>query len=285
MPTLILQGSNLNDAAAQKVAQQLQASVVEQNSTFYRLETSLPVQDGALAEVRASVEFDINVLPKGFQPDSVRLLVTDMDSTLINIECIDEIADFLGIKEKISEITEAAMNGEIDFETSLTRRVALLKGLDVGALERVYNERLELNPGAERMIAGLKAKGIKVALVSGGFTFFTDRLKDRLKLDFTQANVLGVESGLLTGQVTGEIVGAEAKSTFLLKLCMDLNIDPSQAVAMGDGANDLKMMTSAGLSVAYHAKPAVQAEAHIRLNRCGLDGVLGLLGIDDSRCG
>ncbi len=279
MSTLILQGSNLNNAAAQSVAKQLQASIVDQNSTFYRLETSSPIQTDALAAVQDSVAFDINVLPEGFQSDSVRLLVTDMDSTLINIECIDEIADFLGIKEKISEITEAAMNGEIDFETSLTRRVALLKGLDVGALERVYNERLELNPGAERMIAGLNAKGIKVALVSGGFTFFTDRLKDRLKLDFTQANVLGVENGQLTGLVVGEIVGAEAKSTFLLQLCQELNIDPSQTVAMGDGANDLKMMDSAGLSVAYHAKPAVQAQAHTRLNVCGLDGVLGLLGI------
>ncbi|MCF6236034.1 MAG: phosphoserine phosphatase SerB [Gammaproteobacteria bacterium] len=282
MPTLILQGSNLNNAMAQSVAQQLQASIVDQNSTFYRLQTPTNIETNALAEIRPSTEFDINVLPEGFQPESVRLLVTDMDSTLINIECIDEIADFLGIKEKISVITEAAMNGEIDFETSLTRRVELLKGLDVGALERVYNERLELNPGAERMIAGLNAKGIKVALVSGGFTFFTDRLKDRLKLDFTQANVLGIEGGLLTGQVAGDIVGAEAKLTFLLKLCREMNIDPSQAVAMGDGANDLKMMASAGLSVAYHAKPSVQAKAHTSLNVCGLEGVLGLLGIDNS---
>ena len=215
---------------------------------------------------------------RGFDPGQVRLLVTDMDSTLINIECIDEIADFIGKKPEVAAITEAAMRGELNFEQSLTRRVALLAGLDASALEHVYRERLRPNPGAEQMIAGLQARGIRVGLVSGGFTYFTERLKEHLGLDYARANTLEIIADRLTGKVLGTIVGAEGKRDFLLELCRSLDITPRQAIAVGDGANDLLMMKAAGLSVAYHAKPKVRAQAHIALNLVGLEGILALLG-------
>jgi phosphoserine phosphatase len=200
-----------------------------------------------------------------------------MDSTLISIECIDEIADMLGIKAQVSAITEAAMRGELDFESSLTQRVALLKGLPVEELQRVYDERLTLNPGAQELIAFLKESNIKLALVSGGFTFFTDKLKDRLGLDYTLANTLGVEDGRLTGKVVGAIIGAQAKADLLLALVNELAIETEQVIAMGDGANDLLMMNEAGLSVAYHAKPTVQEQTDIQLNNAGLNAVVDLL--------
>jgi phosphoserine phosphatase len=207
----------------------------------------------------------------------VKLIAMDMDSTLITIECIDEIADMQGLKAEVSEITEAAMRGEIAFPESLARRVALLKGLDAGALQRVYDERLQLSPGAQAMLDAARAAGIKTLLVSGGFTFFTDRLKERLKLDFTHANLLEVVDGKLTGKVIGTVVDAEEKRNRLLAVCAELGIAPSQAVAMGDGANDLRMMDAAGLSVAFRAKPAVRAQADVALNYVGLDGVLAFL--------
>ncbi|NOY62919.1 MAG: phosphoserine phosphatase SerB [Gammaproteobacteria bacterium] len=276
MSTLILQGANISRAAVDSIAAQI-GSAVKMCETYSVLSTSRLDANDELNQLRQHVDFDINRLPDDFNADEVGLLVTDMDSTLISIECIDEIADFLSIKPQVAEITEAAMRGEIDFETSLTRRVALLEGLEVGALERVYNERLTLNPGAETMIAGLKQRGIKVALVSGGFTFFTERLKARLGLDYTLANTLEIIDGKLSGRVVGDIVGAKAKATLLKQLCNKLGLKTSQTIAMGDGANDLEMMAVAGLSIAYHAKPAVQLQADTALNHAGLEGVLGLL--------
>ena len=215
-----------------------------------------------------------------FDPGQVRLLITDMDSTFINIECVDEIADFMGIKPQIAAITQSAMRGEINFETSLTKRIGLLSGLPADALEHVYNERLKLNPGGEALVAGLKSRKIKIALVSGGFTYFTDRLKERYRLDYTLSNTLEIIANKLTGKVQGKIIGAEAKADFLTQLCKQLGITTRQVIAMGDGANDLKMMKLAGLSIAYHAKPAVQVEADVMLNYSGLEGVLGFLDID-----
>lgn len=205
------------------------------------------------------------------------LVAMDMDSTLITIECIDEIADFCGLKAEVAAITEASMRGEIkDFNESLTRRVALLKGLDASALERVYEERLRLSPGAERMLAGVKAAGLKTLLVSGGFTFFTEKLKARLGIDFTRANTLEIIDGKLTGKVTGEIVNAEVKARTLRETCAQLGIEPSRAIAMGDGSNDLKMMAASGLSVAFRAKPVVREAASVAFNHVGLDGLLRL---------
>lgn len=278
MIKLVLQGSALTADAANEIADSVQGDL--QNNNGFLTIISPNISAKQLLSLRADYNFDINVLPNGFAPMATKLLITDMDSTLINIECVDEIADFINVKPQVAAITEAAMRGEIDFETSLRQRVSLLKGLEVSALDRVYEERLRLNPGAELMISRLKQQGIKIALVSGGFTFFTERLKKRLDLDFTMANVLGEHNGLLTGEVMGEVCGANAKADFLLKHCELLNISPSHVVAMGDGANDLLMMNEAGLSIAYHAKPTVQEQATSALNYCGLEGVLGLLQLD-----
>jgi len=278
MATLVLQGPRLTEHEAIALTESFKGKLQEAKG-YYRIQIDGEVDQQKLAMHKQQEDFDINLLPEGFDPSQVKLLVTDMDSTLISIECIDEIADFINVKPQVSEITEAAMRGEIDFETSLRRRIALLTGLEENALEHVYNERLQLNPGAEQMLAGLKANAIKTTLVSGGFTYFTDKLKARLGLDYTLANTLEFENGKLTGEIHGNIVGAQAKADFLLQKCEELGIKPSQAIAMGDGANDLVMMKEAGLSIAYHAKPKVQAEAHTSLNHCGLEGVLGLLNI------
>ncbi|MCS6764477.1 MAG: phosphoserine phosphatase SerB [Candidatus Protistobacter heckmanni] len=205
------------------------------------------------------------------------LLAMDMDSTLITIECIDEIADYAGLKAEVSAVTEAAMRGEIkDFKDSLKRRVALLKGLDAGALEKVYAERLRLSPGAEAMLEGARKAGLKTLLVSGGFTFFTDKLQERLGLDFTSANLLDIDGGKLTGKVRGEIIDAQQKANAVADICAGLHIPTSDVIVMGDGSNDLKMMSLAGLSIAYRAKPEVREKASLSFDFVGLDGLLNL---------
>lgn len=201
----------------------------------------------------------------------------DMDSTLIQCECIDEIGDFLGIKPQIAEITERAMRGELDFAASLTSRVQLLAGLDASVLDTVYSERVKLTEGAENLISTLQAKGWKIGLVSGGFTYFTDKLKERLNLDFTRSNVLEIHEGKLTGNVIGDIVDAETKRRCLIEQADIFGMPMSQTIALGDGANDLPMIRTAGLGVAFHAKPKVQAEAPFSINEGGLDRVLELL--------
>jgi phosphoserine phosphatase len=216
-------------------------------------------------------------LPAAPKLHDFKLLAMDMDSTLITIECIDEIADMQGLKPQVSAITEAAMRGELEFNESLTRRVALLKGLDASALQRVLDERLQLSPGAETMLAAVKAAGLKTLLVSGGFTFFTDHMKAALGLDYSHSNVLEIVDGKLTGKVLGGIVNAEEKKSTVERVCAELGIAPSQAIVMGDGANDLAMMKIAGLSVAFRAKPVVRAQASVALNFVGLDGILPIL--------
>lgn len=208
---------------------------------------------------------------------SFQLVAMDMDSTLITIECIDEIADMQGLKPQVAEITEAAMRGEIAFAESLIRRVALLKGLEASALEQVYDERLRISPGGEAMLAAVKAAGLQTLLVSGGFTYFTDRLRERLGLDYSNANSLEIVDGKLTGRVHGAIVDAEAKRETVNLVCDQMGIHASQAIVMGDGANDLQMMSIAGLSVAFRAKPVVRQQADVALNFSGLDGLLNVL--------
>ena len=210
-----------------------------------------------------------------------KLIAFDMDSTLINIECVDEIADAVGRKAEVAAITEAAMRGEItDFKDSLRRRVALLKGVTLADMERVYTERLRINPGAAELIRACQAVGMKVLLVSGGFTFFAHRVCERLGLDFSRANILAVEGGALTGELVtqswGDICDGAEKRRTLLEVASLLNIAPSQCIAMGDGANDLPMMGAAGLSVAYHAKPKVREQAMVAINDGGLDRLLEL---------
>jgi phosphoserine phosphatase len=227
-------------------------------------------------------------LPSARKLSDYKLIAFDMDSTLINIECVDEIADAAGRKTEVAAITEAAMRGEItDYKESLRQRVALLKGVTVAHMEEVYTRRLQLNPGAEALVKACKQAGLKVLLVSGGFTFFTDRIKERLGIDFARSNVLEVESGANCGQLTGRMVnqpwgdicdGNEKRRT-LLEVSTLLGIAPEQCIAMGDGANDLPMMGVAGLSVAYHAKPAVREQAMVAINRGGLDRLLEVLSV------
>jgi phosphoserine phosphatase len=237
-----------------------------------------------------ALEFAPGLILRNCQPgqrlSDFKLIAFDMDSTLINIECVDEIADAAGRKAEVAAITEAAMRGEItDYKESLRQRVTLLKGVTVAHLEEVYTRRLQLNPGAAELVAACKAAGLKVLLVSGGFTYFTDRIRNRLGIDFARSNVLEVESGPNCGTLTGRMVdqpwgdicdGAEKRRT-LLEVSSLLGIAPSQCIAMGDGANDLPMMRVAGLSVAYHAKPKVREQAMVSIETGGLDRLLEVL--------
>jgi len=230
-----------------------------------------------------ALEFAPGLLLRGVAPplrlSHYKLIAFDMDSTLINIECVDEIAAAAGRKAEVAAITEAAMRGEIaDYKDSLRRRVALLAGVPVDALEQVWRERLRLNPGAETLVRACQAAGLKTLLVSGGFTYFTDRIRDQLGLDFTRSNVLEVAAGRLTGRLVdqpwGDICDGAEKRRMLAQTCAHLGFDPDQAIAVGDGANDLPMMALAGLSVAYHAKPTVREHAMVAIDTGGLDRLL-----------
>lgn len=232
-------------------------------------------RDG-VAEVCAAAGIDFAFVPEDQRLERVRLVAMDMDSTLITIECIDEIADLRGIKPQIAAITGSAMRGEIDFRESLRRRVELLAGLEVTALGRVYDERLRLSPGAERMLAGFVRAGAQTLLVSGGFTFFTERLKARLGLDHTLASNLEIVDGRLTGRVAGEIVDGAAKAAVFARLARELKGGDGLALAIGDGANDLPMLRLGDVSIAYHAKPVVRAETTFAIDYCGLDAILNL---------
>lgn len=276
MHTTIIHHSSLSPSEQATVLAKIPGKLSVDGSC-YRLSHEQAVSTDTLFELREQLQLDINTLPQGFEPGQIKLVISDMDSTFISIECIDEIADFAGVKPQVSAVTEAAMRGELDFEESLNQRVELLQGLHTDALQKVYDERLNLNPGAELLLHGLKDRRIPFALVSGGFTFFTDRLKKRFQLDYTRANTLEHDGEQLTGKVLGQIVGAEVKREYLLQLCEELKIEPSQVIAMGDGANDLLMMEVAGLSVAYCAKPTVKAQTSCVLDHTGLNSVLDLI--------
>jgi phosphoserine phosphatase len=234
-----------------------------------------------------TLEFAPGLFVRGFVPPlrlrDFRLVAFDMDSTLINIECVDEIAAAAGRKAEVAAITEAAMRGEIaDYKESLRRRLVLLEGVPEAALHAVYAERLRLNPGVERFVQACRTAGLKTLLVSGGFTFFSDRVRARLGLDFARANVLEIEQGALTGRLIdqpwGDIVDGAEKKRVVLEVCEQMGIAPAQAIAVGDGANDLPMMGAVGLSIAYHAKPAVQAQAMLSITGGGLDRALEAFG-------
>ena len=277
---LVLQGPNATPERLERIAMLASPErVVPLSSTAVRCE-NVDYSDALRQTIELAAraaELDATFIEAGRTLADFKLVAMDMDSTLITIECIDEIADMQGLKPQVAEITEAAMRGELEFSESLIRRVALLKGLDASALERVYTERLAISMGGEAMLAGVKAAGLKTLLVSGGFTFFTDRLKERLGLDYTHANVLETADGKLTGRVVGGIVDAEEKKRTVERVCTEMGISPEQAIVMGDGANDLKMMSIAGLSVAFRAKPVVRAQASVALNYSGLDGLLVVL--------
>ncbi|MBP8035250.1 MAG: phosphoserine phosphatase SerB [Burkholderiaceae bacterium] len=275
---LVVQSPALTSDLIEQAAAIAEASGVQRiGTTAARL---LAVNDSA--DTRAEILTwgerslaDTAYVAAGSRLRDCKVLAMDMDSTLINIECIDEIAAFGGVKEQVASITEAAMRGEIkDFSESLTRRVAFLKGLSSDVLQSVYDQKLRFNPGAEQLVATAKQAGLKVLLVSGGFTFFTEKLKARIGLDAAHANVLGSENGLLTGQVVGRILDAQGKADTLRAFAQECSATADQIIAIGDGANDLKMLGLAGYSVAYRAKPVVRAQAKFALNVAGLDGVL-----------
>lgn len=275
---LVVQSPGLTVEHAEQLAALAQAQGVARISATAARLLDVQHDEASRADVVAWAErhgIDIAFVPAGLKLSHCKVLAMDMDSTLINIECIDEIAGVAGVKDKVSEITEAAMRGEIkDFAESLRRRVALLKNVPAEALEQVYTEKLRLNPGAERLITTAQAAGIKVLLVSGGFTFFTDRLRERLRLDSAHANTLEIDNGVLTGRVLGDILDADAKAVYLREFARTHGATKEQIIAMGDGANDLKMLGAAGFPVAYHAKPLVRQQTRYALNVSGLDGVL-----------
>lgn len=232
--------------------------------------------DSELGPLLANERLDWAFVDSGRKLADFGLIAFDMDSTLITIECIDELADFAGKKAEVSAVTESAMRGEIDYRESLRRRLALLAGLDARVLARVYGERLLLSPGARELLAAAQAAGLRTAILSGGFTYFTERLRIELGFDFATSNELEIAGGKLTGRVVGDIVDAQAKAHHLVRLRDELGLRKEQVIAVGDGANDLLMMAEAGVSVAFRAKPATRAKATVALNHCGLDGLLNL---------
>ena len=272
---LVVQGPVMTAEQAKELARLGGSSTLTQISPHaWRIRKAAPSNE--IAPYCEKTRIDFAFLPEGRKFSDLQLLAMDMDSTLITIECIDELGDLAGCKTEIASITAQAMRGELDYSQSLRKRVRLLKGLPETALTRVYEERLRLTPGAEQLIAACKQHDVKLLLVSGGFTFFTERLKQRLGIDYTISNVLGSADGKLTGELVGEIVDASAKAKKFSAVAAELNAQHAETVAIGDGANDLKMMALAGTSIAFHAKPVVRAQASCAISWCGLDAVLNL---------
>ncbi|KAF0814334.1 Phosphoserine phosphatase [Andreprevotia sp. IGB-42] len=275
MHRLVIQAPNIATQDLKQLARLSDAYQIDAiNQQAFRLLGAHIDNDEAVADFCESNQLDYAFIPEDVAVNDIGLVVMDMDSTLITIECIDEIADMVGIKPQVAEITAAAMRGELDFKASLTRRVALLAGLEESALARVYDERLQLMAGAEKMLKGFQQAGARTLLISGGFTFFTERLQNKLDLSRAIANVLEISNGKLTGQVNGDIIDAERKKAELIAYREELGLRRDQVVAIGDGANDLPMLFEAGYGVACHAKPLVRAEAPYSINQVGLEGVL-----------
>jgi len=276
---LVIQGAEVETSDLKTLAKLSGASAIDRLSdTAFRLSRAQPA--AGIAELCTNSKLDYGFVPAGRQLTDFRLLVMDMDSTLITMETIDELADMIGIKAEVAAITAEAMRGEIEYDESLRRRLALLKGLDQSALQRVYDERLKFSPGAEQLLKAARQAGIKTLLVSGGFTFMTDRLKTRVQLDYTHSNVLEMVNGKLTGAVTGGIVNADAKRSMLLKVATELKISRAQIAGVGDGANDLKFLAECSVSVAYRAKPVVREKTSYALNHSGLDAMRYLLSAE-----
>lgn len=277
---LVVQGEGIDAADASQVAALSGAKSIEQVAQAawrLRVTSRTPQGDDGVAAYCERRLLDHAWVPSGRRFADLRLLAMDMDSTLITIECIDEIGGMLGIKSEIAAITARAMRGEIDYADSLRHRVALLKGLGIDALDRVYAEKLRLSPGAESLVTHAQRLGIKTLLVSGGFTFFTERIGKRLGLDHTLSNVLEIEGGKLTGRISGGIVDAAAKAKRFRELAQALGLSREHTMAIGDGANDIPMLEAAGVSIAYRAKPVVRAKATYALNHSGLDGAINIL--------
>ena len=272
---LIIQGSEIQNRDLRNVAKLAGASRIEQitGEAFRLCEAH---QHDAVVEYCQNAKLDFAFVPEKLKLADFGLLAMDMDSTFITIEVIDELADLKGIREQVSEITASSVRGEIEFADSVRRRVALLAGLDASALQKVYDERLRLSPGAEKMLAALKAAGVKTFLITSGFTFFAERLTKRLKLDFTCSNQLEIVNGKLSGKLVRQIIDADIKALKVEQIRKRLGLKKEQVIAMGDGANDLKMMGQARISIAYHAQPIVRQQTTYAINHVGLDGMINL---------
>ena len=272
---LVIQGAHVEAAVLEQIVRLSGARRTERLAAHaYRL-AGASAHSG-IEGICTAARLDFAYVPEGRKLTDMRLLAIDMDSTLITIECIDEVADLAGVKAEVSAITAAAMAGELDYTQSLKRRIELLRGLDQSALERVYEERLRFSPGAEKMLAAMRAAGVKTLLVSGGFSYFTERLHARLGLDYSTSNQLEMAENRLSGRTTGAIIDAEGKAAKVRALRDELGLRAESIIAIGDGANDMAMMAEAGVAVAYRAKPVVRKHAHYALDHSGLDGVLHL---------
>ena len=274
---LIIQGEEVETPDLKRLATMSHGASIERVSDMaFRITQADAASRDQVAAHCIKARLDWGFVEEGRALADFALLAMDMDSTLISIECIDEIADFAGRKAEVAAVTAAAMRGEIDWPESLRRRVAALTALDAAALESVYRERLRFNPGAERLVSAARKCGVKTLLVSGGFTYFTDRVRDKLGFDYAYSNELVVEGGKLAGRVAGPLVDAAGKAAHVARLKRELGIDREKVIAIGDGANDLLMLEEAGTSIAYHAKPIVKAKTTYALDYVGLEGVLGL---------
>jgi phosphoserine phosphatase len=272
---LVIQGKDVETSDLKRIAKLTNArGITKLTSEAFSLSNAQPNSD--IASLCERAQLDYAFVPERRHFADLRLLVMDMDSTLITIETIDELADLVGLKKEVAAITEAAMRGEIEYDDSLRRRVAVLRGLGEDALQRVYDERVKLTPGADKLLAAARKVGMKTLLVSGGFTYVTDRLKKRLQLDYTRSNCLELAGDRLTGNIVGDIVNAQGKRNALIEVRDQLTLGREQIIGIGDGANDLKFMGECGVSIAYHAKPIVRGQTTHAINYVDLGGVLNL---------
>ena len=266
--TLIVHEHNIE--TAKKIALHINGEL-EARKSHYRVHTKSNFE---IENLRSHHSVDLNIFDQGFDYDNIKLMVSDMDSTLISIETIDEVARQVGLSNEVSFITEEAMQGELDFSESFKKRLSILKGVGTESFNEVYKNKMELNPGASELVKFLKSIKIKTALVSGGINFFAEKVSDVLGIDTYRANDVEIKNEALTGKVIGAVVDAKAKANYIEELCNYYGLSPKQVIAIGDGANDLEMMKLAGLSVAYHGKPILKKNCNIQINFGGLDSLI-----------
>ena len=268
MQTLIVHGHNIE--TAKKVALDINGEL-EARKSHFRVHTKSNFE---IENLRSHHSVDLNIFDQGFDYDNIKLMVSDMDSTLISIETIDEVARQVGLSNEVSCITEEAMQGQLDFSESFKKRLSILKGVGTESFNEVYKNKMELNPGASELVKFLKSIKIKTALVSGGVNFFAEKVTDVLGIDTYRANDVEIKNEALTGKALGAVVDAKAKANYIEELCKHYRLSPKQVIAIGDGANDLEMMKLAGLSVAYHGKPILKKSCNIQINFGGLDSLI-----------